>query len=193
MTKPLPGRPRGAESLIEVLASDLTYVPNFEQRKTKEAFWLRFNENPTCEAEDIACSLVMRLTGDGRLERWWSQSGFKEWFRNQEEFRERAASLAHMALDTIQSILMDLDAQPSARVTAAKLALEIARKMPTQTAQPKYLDDGINKMDKAQLEQYLARNVHLLPPSRTTSSGQQNDPNLTVETDSGTLESTGDK
>lgn len=152
-----------SDKVIEVLASDLSYLPNASQRTIKEAFWCRWNENPLCDPKDITLSIALQIIGDGRLERWWSQPGFKEWFRNQEEFRERAASLAHLALDTIQSILINEDAQPSARVNAAKLAMEIAAKMPKAQPAQKFLDDQISRMDKRQLEDFLTRNLHLLP------------------------------
>lgn len=157
------------ERAIEVLASDLTYSPNHEQRKAKESFWVRWNENPLCEAQDITLSVVHGVLGDGRLDRWWSQPGFKEWFRNQEEFRERAASLAHLALDTLQSILINENAQPSARVNAAKIAFEIARKMPQKQQDAKFLDEALQKMDRKQLEQYVSKNIHLLPAVPLTS------------------------
>lgn len=149
--------------IVEVLVSDLTYLPNPQQRRVKEAFWVRWNENPLCDPADVPLSEALRVTGDGRLERWWSQPGFKEWFRNQEEFRERASVLAQTALDTIEEILSNRDAQPAARIAAAKLAMEIARKMPQKQAEPKYLDDSVGKMDKQQLEQFIQRNIHLIP------------------------------
>jgi hypothetical protein len=174
------------DNFVEVLVSDLTYVPNGEQRKVKESFWVRFNEAPTCDAQDITMAEVQRLVGDSRLARWWPQPGFKEWFRNQEEFRERAAVLAHIALDTIQNLLINEDTSPGARVQAAKLALEIARKMPQKQAETKYLDDSINKMDKKQLEQYLSRNVHLLPVSPAGAHLDVEDGSDTIESGSNT-------
>lgn len=159
-------------TLVEVLTSDLTYLPNHEQRKTKESFWIRFNENPLCDAQDVTLSVALSVVGDGRLDRWWSHPGFKEWFRNQEEFREAAAALAHLAMDTIREILINSDAQPGARVNAAKLAFEIARKMPQKQSDAKYLDDLVGKMDKRQLESYLAKNKHLLPASNDSLTEQ---------------------
>lgn len=156
-------RPKSATALIEVLANDLTYIPNPEQRKVKESFWVRFTENPVCEPTHITLSIVLQLVGDPRLDRWWNHPGFKEWFRNQEEFRERAATMAHLALDTLQSILLNELAQPSARVNAAKLVLEISQKMPQKQAEIRYRDDSIGKMSKSQLEAFLTKNVHLLP------------------------------
>lgn len=149
--------------IIEVISSDLTYLPSAEQRKLKEAFWLRFSADPTCDPSEVTQSIVELYTSDSRVSRWWSQTGFKEWFRNQEEFRERAAILAHLALDTLQSIMINETAQASARVNAAKLVMEIARKMPTKQAVEKYVDEKIAEMDKKQLEAYIAKNIHLLP------------------------------
>lgn len=150
------------DNVIEVLVSDLTYIPNMEQRKVKETFWVRHNENPLCDAQNATQIDVLRVVGDPRLSRWWTQPGFKEWFRNQEEFRERAALLAHMALDAIQSILVNEDAQPGARINAAKLALEVSRKMPKQT-EGTFLDSTISKMDKKQLEAYVSSKMRVLP------------------------------
>lgn len=165
MTKSVTKTP---SAVFEVIASDLTYLPNPQQRRLKESFWVRWQENPVCDAKDISLAMAQRLVGDSRLDKWWGQSGFKEWFRNQEEFRERASALAHLALDVIESVLIDQNSGAAARVSAAKLAFELARKMPQKVEQVKYLDESINKMDKKQLEAYLTRNRHLLPSNDLT-------------------------
>lgn len=146
---------------IEIMANDLTYLPTHEQRKLKSAFWVRFNENPLCEPQDISLSVIDRIVHDNRTAKWWSQAGFKEWFRNQEEFRERVESMAHLALDTLMTILVTDDPKTSsARVNAAKLLLEVARKLPSRTQpQEKFSDDKIANMDKKQLDAYIARHT----------------------------------
>lgn len=152
------------ERVVEVLANDLTYLPNPEQRRVKAAFWVRFNENPICEPQNLTLMAVLQLVGDGRLERWWTQPGFKEWFRNQDEFRERAALLADEAIDTIRAIMHNELAPPAARLTAAKLAMEISNRIPKKDQESRFLDDAIGRMDRKQLESFLSRNTHLLPP-----------------------------
>lgn len=151
--------------VLEVLSNDLTYMPSHEQRKLKSAFWLRFNDNPVCEPGEISVSVIQRVASDSRLEKWWSQPGFKEWFRNQEEFRERVESMAHLALDTLMDILVTDDPrQTSSKVAAAKLLLEVGRKLPSKTqSTDKFIDQRIGEMDKKQLDAYIARQISLLP------------------------------
>ena len=81
--------------------------------------------------------------------------GFKEWFLNEEEFAQKALALAHLALGSLEEVLTNPDANPSARVKAAKLAIEVANKMPQRWQKTVYLDDQIHKMDRAQLESFL--------------------------------------
>lgn len=146
---------------VEIMANDLTYLPTHEQRKVKSAFWVRFNENPLCEPQDISLSVIDRIVHDTRTSKWWAQAGFKEWFRNQEEFRERVESMAHLALDTLMVILVTDDPKTSsARVNAAKLLLEVARKLPSRTqTQDKFADEKISSMDRKQLDAYIAKHM----------------------------------
>lgn len=150
--------------VIELAAGELTYLPTPEQRKSKSAFWVRFNENPICEPAEISLSIALRFAGDSRLSRWWSQEGFKEWFRNQEEFRQRLEYLVNLSLDSLENVLIDPKAQSSAKVNAAKLLMEVARKMPPRGAVEKYLDEKIAEMDRKQLEEYIAKKTKVLRP-----------------------------
>lgn len=163
---------------IEMIANDLTYMPNHEQRKVKSAFWMRFNENPICEADSVTLSIALSVVSDGRLDKWWTQAGFKEWFRNQEEFRERVESMAHLALDTLMMILVTDDPKAaSARVSAAKLLLEVARKLPKAASEMTYKDDKISGMDRKQLDAYISRQMRLLPAPPEPEIPLDNDPN----------------
>lgn len=152
-----------AAEILSLVASELTYLPTPEQRKVKAAFWARFNENPSCEPEDISAILVESVTGDTRPTKWWSQAGFKEWFRNRDEFRQRMEYLSHLALDRLEAILADPRAQNNAQVGAAKLIMEVARKMPSRNPQEQFLDEKIHQMDRKQLEEYIKRSLKLLP------------------------------
>lgn len=155
--------------VISLGASELTYLPTPDQRKAKSAFWARFNENPICEPSDISLTTAERLAGDRRLSRWWSQEGFKEWFRNQDEFRQRLEYLVNLSLDSLEYVLADPKAQSSAKVNAAKLLMEVARKMPPKHAVEKYLDEKIAEMDRKQLEDFISKRAKLLPRVVTES------------------------
>ena len=121
----------------------------------KAAFWAKFSANPMVDVDNISLTHVQRFVSDPRIERWWQLHRFKDWFLNEEEFAQRALAIAHLALGSLEEILVNPDANPSARVNAAKLAIEVANKMPQKWQKTVYLDDQIHKMDRAQLESFL--------------------------------------
>lgn len=153
-----------AVHLMEIMSSELTYLPSVEQRKTKSAFWAKFNDNPLCEPQDVTTSVVLRIVQDERITKWWAQDGFKEWFRNIDEFRQRMEYLSHLVLDTFEEILIDPRANPSSRVAAGKIILEVARKMPAKgAAEDQFLDQKIQQMDRKQLEEFVRSRTRMLP------------------------------
>lgn len=156
---------RTTAEILEIVSNELTYLPSPEQRKSKSSFWVRFNDNPICEPQDISLQLALQFVDDSRLSKWWSQDGFKEWFRNRDEFRQRIEYLAHLSLDTLESVLIDPMSQSSAKVNAAKLLMEVARKMPPKQAVEQYLDQKIAEMDRKQLEEFVKSRMKLLTPA----------------------------
>lgn len=68
--------------------------------------------------------------------------------------------LADIALDALEQVLTDPDANPSAKVNSAKLVLEAASKM------PKAKDDApasrLETMSRTELEDYVRRNLKYL-------------------------------
>ena len=155
--------PREIE-VLDVAVSDLTYIPSGEQRKLKQAFWQRFSSNPLCDPRDLTLRAAQRLVNDSRLDRWWDIPGFKEWFANQEEFRERVEYLANLALDSLEKILVDDQEKGVSKVNAAKLLMEVARKMPPKHIKEIYSDKKIGEMDTKQLEEFIRRNTRHLGP-----------------------------
>lgn len=157
---------------LEILASDITYLPSPEQRKAKEAFWVRFNNNPICTSEQISLSVVDSILGDSRLSRWWPQLGFKEWFTNREEFLERAGYLLHRWMDRFEELILNKpDVQVSAFVSAGKLLMEINAKFPTRSL-PTPLGGSreagrIDQMSREELEKFVRERVHLLPETKS--------------------------
>lgn len=149
--------------VIDLAVNELTYLPSPEQRKAKSGFWARFHENPLCDAQDITLAMALKVGGDGRVSRWWSEPGFRDWFRNADEFRQRLEYLVNLSLDTLEHVLVDPKAQGSAKVNAAKLLMEVARKMPPKGTTERYLDEKIAEMDRKQLEEYISKKTKLLP------------------------------
>lgn len=169
--------PNNTADILELVVDELTYLPSPEQRRAKSAFWARFSDNPICEPEDISLAVALRFSPDNRLSRWWIQPGFKEWFRNRDEFRQRMEYLANLALDSLEGILADPKAQGTAKVNAAKLIMEVARKTPNKSQAEQFLDEKVSQMSRPQLEEYIKKNLRLLdsaspPDVKSSSSGQ---------------------
>lgn len=156
---------KDAKKLGAVL-EDIVFLPSPAQRKTKAAFWTVLNDNPIADKDHITMASVVHVTGDTRVHKWWGQEGFQEWFCNKDEFRQRLEYLAHLALDTVEEVLLDGEANANARMNAAKLMLEAARKMPDKNAKEQYLDESIHKMSKKELESYIKKAL----PSKEMSS-----------------------
>lgn len=154
------------DKLIEILdiaVSELTYLPSPQERRAKSAFWARFAENPLCEPSAISASLAARFAGENRVLKWWSEPGFSDWFRNQDEFRQRIEYLAHLGLDTLEQILIDPNPKSaSARVNAVKLLMEVAKKMPPRNQTAKYMDEAIAAMTREQLQEFIKKNNRLI-------------------------------
>jgi hypothetical protein len=157
---------------VEVVG-DLIFRPSYEQVQVKAAFWAKFSANPLTDTQNIDLPTAQKFVNDPRLEKWWTHYGFKEWFLNEEEFLQRLQAIAFLALGTLEEVLMNPDANPSARVNAAKLAFEAANKMPQKWQKgPQYLDTDIQKMDQAQLENFL-RQKSLAPAGETDDSKEK--------------------
>lgn len=143
-----------AQKMVQIV-DELVFTPTYEQVQVKAAFWAKFSANPLVDTSKIGLTTVQKFVNDPRIERWWTHRGFQEWFLNEEEFAQRIQAIAFLGLGALEDILTNPDANPSARVNAAKLALEAANKMPQKWQKIQYLDDSIQKMDQAQLENYL--------------------------------------
>lgn len=153
-----------SDNIIELVTEELVYKPSPDQRRLKSAFWIRMNDTPLCDPKAITLAIAQKLVPDKRLDRWWSINGFREWFTNTEEYRERTENLAHLALTALEEVLQNQDPKAQgARVNAAKLILETANKMPHKGIKEVYIDDKIGKMNRNQLEEYIRRNTPELP------------------------------
>lgn len=145
------------------LLSEFQFEPTNAHRKAKSAFWQRFGDNPICDPNDISLAIAAQFVADKRIEKWWSLPGFRQWFSNQNEFRELVESGAYQAVQTAINILsMPTNAKSAgAQISAARLMLEIAQKMPARPSpkQEAFLDERIAQMSRAELQEYIARNT----------------------------------
>jgi len=142
---------------LEAIISDVTFSPEPKHRMVKSAFWATVADNPLYNDHlAINAAQVAYVTGDGRVSKWWSQEGFPAWFLNTEEFNQKKAYIAHLALDRLSDILSDPDTKESSMVAAIKLAMELDDRMPSKK-ETEYADAAIGNMDVKQLEDFISK------------------------------------
>lgn len=150
------------DDILDLASDELTYIPSNDQRRVKSAFWTRYQEVATSTPADLSLAVVTKFVTDRRLPKWWTISGFSQWFLNAQEFRDRLEYLSYKILDSLELILDDPKANANAKVSAAKLLLEAGRKMPSKAAEQGYLDESVSKMDRHQLEEFIKRKTRTL-------------------------------
>lgn len=138
---------------ISEIAEDLIFVPSPAQRNVKTVFWVRYNEMGL--DSDITQAMAKQITNNSSLDKWWRMPGFENWFKNKDEHRERLEYLYSLALDAAEEILLNPDAQASAKVNMIKAIGELANKFPNKYEKAKFADEDINKMSEAELKLYL--------------------------------------
>lgn len=139
------------------LAEAVIYTPNPSAKKLKAKFWSRYNPGLMDRTDSLPMAEVLEVTKDPRVKSLWTQPGFKDWFLNKDENRERLEYLFTLALDAAEDILVNPEIQPGARVNMIKVLGELANKFPSRYQQEKFTDDEINKMSELQLKAWLEK------------------------------------
>ena len=156
--------PPSTPGLALTIASDsLIFIPTPSQRQVKARLLVRLSDNPLLEHSSLSLSESQSITGSSQIKDWWGRPGFKEWFLDQNEYRQRLEYLFALALDAAEEILLSTDPKSQgARVSMIKLLAELANKIPKENA-AKYLDESISKMDRGQLESFLEKSGITIP------------------------------
>lgn len=135
--------------------SSNAFNPTDAHRRAKTAFWSHFFDSGDVPPTDLNEATAARFSGYNEVIGWWSTPGFREWFSNGEEFRQKVEYVSNLALDVLHSVLSSESSRTGDRLAAAKMALEIAAKFPKSAPKEKYADDKIAEMGKAELEQFI--------------------------------------
>lgn len=136
----------------------VSFAPSADQRKMKARFWAQVENSPFGpNVANLGPEEIARKTKCSALVNWWKRPGFKDWFLNNNEHRERLEYLFDLALNAAEDILLNTDPKAqAARVNMVKTISELASKMPNKQ-QTVVLDRDIAKMDESQLREYLSR------------------------------------
>lgn len=152
------GPGNGPTNIITVATPELLFIPTPSQRQVKARLVTKLADSPILDLSSITLSEAQQLTGSAQLKDWWGKPGFKEWFLDQNEYRQRLEYLFSLALDAAEEILLSTDVKvQGARVAMIKLLSELANKTPKES-QAKYKDEAIAKMSQAELEAFLEKN-----------------------------------
>lgn len=127
----------------------------------KAQFWTRVADNPLFSGA-VTSAMARQVLDSEYVAQAWKKPGFKEWFSNKDEYRERLEYLFSKALDAAEEILLNQDIKAqSARVNMIKSISELASKIPGRGADSKKsngLANAIGSMDRAELELLLEKN-----------------------------------
>lgn len=132
------------------------------QRRAKSNFWTHFGSanSGVPLQEDLATAL--RFGADKRISQWWDLPGFQDWFLNRDEFRQRLEFLSHLSLDVLEEIVTSKQSSNMDKLQALKMILAA---QPKEVSEAEVADAVIAKMTKQQLQEYISRNIKLLPPT----------------------------
>lgn len=143
---------------------DITFEPNPEMRKLKATFWTQYSTNPMMSKDKVTMAAIQEATNDTRIRSWWAIDGFKDWFCNKDEWRQKQEYLAGLAQDCAEKILLDPRANPNAKVALIKFITESVGKAEARIRETKMLDAQVHDMSPEQLQEFLMKNgVRLIP------------------------------
>ena len=158
MRKSSGGDNKTPTNILAAAVPELIFIPTPSQRQVKARLITKLTDNPLTDLASITLAEAQQLTGSSQLKDWWGRPGFKEWFLDQNEYRQRLEYLFSLALDAAEEILLSTDPKAQgARVAMIKLLAELSNKVPKESA-AKYRDESIAKMDRAELEAFLEKN-----------------------------------
>lgn len=175
MTKQINNKGKPDIEVLGELHDAITFVPTDIQRKVKAMFWAKQADLPFIDTAMITLNYVIKQTGTAKVKDWWEKPGFKQWFLNQDETRQRLEYLYGLALDALQEMLINTDPKAqSARVKAVQLIAELANKVPKKNDND-FIDKAIQAMDRQALLSYLEKQgikVNKAQPQKALSDGE---------------------
>ncbi len=132
-----PQKPSEVGADLSNLA-DHVYLPTNQDRKLKSEFWAKSRDTLALQVQgkSISLSQVLEFVSTPKVvAKQWSVPGFKEWFCNGDEQRQKLEYLYDLSLDAAEGILRDPDPKTSsAKVNLIKVLAELAKKYPRQAA-----------------------------------------------------------
>lgn len=142
---------------LENALGQVAFCADAEHKVIKAAFWAKMADDPSVmNRESITLAQAVAVTGCSKLRRWWNQPGFREWFVNGEEWKQKLLYIIDVGLDSLLDIFASNDPKTAnARVRAFEVACRLAGREPAKTKEVRFVDKAINEMNPAQLQAFL--------------------------------------
>jgi hypothetical protein len=146
---------------------DLVFAPTDEMREVKAAFWAKIEDKPHVNVDELTLVAVQYEVPDSRLREWWHLDGFKEWFANKDEVRQRMEYLISLGLDAVQDLMQSRDSKVAgAQVKALEMLCRLTNREPARVKEIKFIDKEVQDMTQGELEEFIAKNAKLLDKSK---------------------------
>jgi hypothetical protein len=158
------------EKAFEAIMAEVVFYPSDAQIKCKSAFWAVYSTDGL-DVSNPSMAVALDVTNETRLPSWWGLPGFREWFLNKEEYRQKLDYLMHIGFDALERVLRTSQSD-TAIVSAMKLLIAANDKMPKQ-GNVKYADEWVAGLSDQQLEEYINKNLRLVGKDDKPNEGEE--------------------
>lgn len=158
---------------LDILVDMLQYRPTEEQQEVKAAFWANQHRDDTIILSDITLARAYQVTGDSRLAKWWSEPGFKGWFSNKDEFKQKIEHLLNVGLQAMNDLLRDPEVQASAKVKAFEVLAKLADREPVKVREVKFADKKVQEMTPAELRKFIQSKKNFIGEAHEEENDQE--------------------
>lgn len=145
------GKKSKLNETVSTVFEEVAFIPSRSHKEVKAKLLARLEDNPITDIDSITCSAVVSITKDSRINHWWTIPGFKEWFKDKDEFRVGLSVAANNALAVLEEVAQNDLAPPSSRVAAAKILLEQHAKLAPKTSE-EFADERLAKLSEGKLD-----------------------------------------
>ncbi len=148
----------------------LGYEPTPGQRVVKAAFWAAWRDDPSVDPARLTAADVGKYVDAPSIDKWWRDSGFRDWFLNKEEWRAKAEAATGLWLDQIYRRLASGMMSDKDLVGVGKLLTEVTNKIPRAT-DPKQKQLGMTEAEARAVLEAAGRQLGWQPPAALPAPG----------------------
>ena len=154
-TSPIPAQENEKPAGAEVQEIREFFVPTDAQLRAKCRFWTQYADR----AEDELPTTIQGVAegaGTSTIRKWWYQSGFKDWFMNQEDSKEQIQYAYEKLLRSVQTSLMLEEPKAGQLLNLTKTVRLIEERLyPAHLSSGDDAEADVSKMSESELVAYL--------------------------------------